>query len=199
MTRFDVSDTDYKLDILLMSRRAFTLVELLVVISIIGLLSTIAVVSMTSARSKARDGKRQADIKQIITAMQLYYDTNGRYPDASGALACNCGSSALGYCCLGYSNAATCHAGTGRGCAALNNALAPYMATIPDDPEHVPNTYGSAYLYLNQDSVGGSAAPAMHWGYDQVTNATNCFGGTFGAWGAGAGRNRYWCALTLRP
>ena len=84
-----------------MSRRAFTLVELLVVISIIGLLSSIAVVSMTSARSKARDGKRQADIKQIITAMQLYYDTNGKYPDASGTLGCNCGTLALDACCLG--------------------------------------------------------------------------------------------------
>ncbi len=183
-----------------MKRGAFTLVELLVVISIIGLLSTIAIVSMNSARSKSRDTKRIADIRQIITAMQLYYQDNGKYPDASGALGCSCGSSALGYCCLGYAEGVSCHVGTGHGCAALNSALSSYMANIPDDPEHAPNTYGSAYLYLNQDSVGGSAAPALHWGYDQVSNSTNCYGGTFGGWGGGsAGRNRYWCALTLKP
>ncbi len=183
-----------------MSRRAFTLIELLVVIAIIGLLSTIAVVSLSSARSKARDTKRQADIKQLITAMQLYYDANNKYPDASGALGCNCGTSILGMCCLGHVDGVSCHTNTARGCTALNNALVPYIANIPDDPEHAPNTYGDAYLYMNQGSVGGSSAPALHWGYDQVTNATNCFGGTFGRWdGDSAGRNRYWCALTLTP
>ncbi len=58
----------------------FTLVELLVVISIIGLLSSVVLTSVNSARMKARDARRLADIKQIQNAMQIYYEDNGAYP-----------------------------------------------------------------------------------------------------------------------
>ena len=51
----------------------FTLIELLVVIAIIGLLSSIVLVSMGPARQKARDAKRESDIRQISTAMELCY------------------------------------------------------------------------------------------------------------------------------
>jgi len=60
-------------------KSGFTLIELLVVISIIGFLSTLAVVSLNDARKKARDSKRIADIKQLQTALDLYYDTNKSY------------------------------------------------------------------------------------------------------------------------
>jgi prepilin-type N-terminal cleavage/methylation domain-containing protein len=63
------------------SRRAFTLVELLVVIAIIGLLSTVAVVATNTARAKARDVKRLADMRQMQTALELYINANGQYPD----------------------------------------------------------------------------------------------------------------------
>jgi prepilin-type N-terminal cleavage/methylation domain-containing protein len=65
----------------LRSRQAgFTLIELLVVIAIIGLLSTIAVVALNSARLKSRDAKRVSDIKQIQTALELYYNDASNYP-----------------------------------------------------------------------------------------------------------------------
>lgn len=54
--------------------KAFTLVELLVVIAIIGLLSSVALVATGPARAKAKDAKRQADIRQISFAMELCYD-----------------------------------------------------------------------------------------------------------------------------
>ena len=184
------------------NRLAFTLIELLVVISIIGLLSSIAIVSMNSARTRARDGKRQADIKQIVTAMQLYYDTNGKYPDASGALGCNCGTLALDSCCLGYNDGQTCFAGFSHGCTALTAALSPFMAKIPSDPAIPSGNYGDAYVYFDSSVTSGwvTTGPALHWGYDQVSNATNCLGGVFGQWGsASPGHSRYWCALTLKP
>jgi general secretion pathway protein G len=64
------------------NKKGFTLIELLVVIAIIGLLSTLAVVALNSARSKARDAARVADVKQIQTALELYYNSNDGYPTA---------------------------------------------------------------------------------------------------------------------
>ncbi|MDD5290385.1 MAG: prepilin-type N-terminal cleavage/methylation domain-containing protein [Patescibacteria group bacterium] len=62
--------------------KGFTLIELLVVIAIIGLLSTLAVVALNNARAKSRDAKRVSDIKQIQTALELYYQDNNGYPSA---------------------------------------------------------------------------------------------------------------------
>lgn len=62
------------------NKKGFTLIELLVVIAIIGLLSTLAVVALNSARQKSRDSKRVADMKQIQTALELYFADNNGYP-----------------------------------------------------------------------------------------------------------------------
>lgn len=67
-------------------RKGFTLVELLVVISIIGLLSTLAVVALNQARVRARDVKRLSDIKQVQTALELYYADAGAYPVEASAI-----------------------------------------------------------------------------------------------------------------
>jgi len=80
-------------------QKGFTLIELLVVISIIGLLSTIVLVSLNAAREKARDSKRKGDIHQIQLALQLYYDDHDVYPQenwcdsstGSCGSACPCG------------------------------------------------------------------------------------------------------------
>ncbi|MCX6793055.1 MAG: prepilin-type N-terminal cleavage/methylation domain-containing protein [Candidatus Falkowbacteria bacterium] len=61
-------------------KSGFTLIELLVVIAIIGVLSTMAIIALGNARAKARDSKRVADIKQISTALELYYSDYNSYP-----------------------------------------------------------------------------------------------------------------------
>ncbi|MCK9439130.1 MAG: prepilin-type N-terminal cleavage/methylation domain-containing protein [Patescibacteria group bacterium] len=62
------------------TKKAFTLIELLVVIAIIGVLATLAVVALQQARQNARDAKRMADMKQVQTALELFFNENGRYP-----------------------------------------------------------------------------------------------------------------------
>lgn len=111
-----------------MKRQGFTLIELLVVIAIIGLLSTLAVVALGSAREKSRDAKRLADMKQIQTALELYYTDNNVYPTAATAQTLGAGN----YGCLNASGFAA------AGCAN------PYMGIVPADPGANTYTYTSA-------------------------------------------------------
>lgn len=66
--------------------RGFTLIELLVVIAIIGILSSVVLASLNSAREKSRDARRVSDLKQIQLALELYFDSNTEYPDTVAAL-----------------------------------------------------------------------------------------------------------------
>jgi len=68
--------------------KGFTLVELLVVIAVIGILSTVVLLQLGSARAKARDIHLLTGIKQMETALYLYYDNNGSFP--SGWFVANC-------------------------------------------------------------------------------------------------------------
>ncbi|MBL7045344.1 MAG: type II secretion system protein [Parcubacteria group bacterium] len=65
-----------------MKKKGFTLIELLVVIAIIGILSSVVMASLNSARQKSRDAKRISDLRQIQTSLQLYYEDNQGYPSA---------------------------------------------------------------------------------------------------------------------
>lgn len=96
--------------------KGFTLIELLVVIAIIGILATIVLVSLNSARQKARDTQRVADVKQFQTALEMYFDSHAGYP-------------------------ATYDAGspTTTGLPAL--ATAGYLPAVPNDPLSVPYDY----------------------------------------------------------
>ncbi|MDO8600533.1 MAG: type II secretion system protein [bacterium] len=58
----------------------FTLIELLVVIAIIGILASIVLASLNTARRKSRDARRIADIKQIQLALELSFDQDQEYP-----------------------------------------------------------------------------------------------------------------------
>lgn len=61
-------------------KKGFTLIELLVVIAIIGILSSVVLASLNSARTKSRDTKRVADLKQLQVAYEMYFDSCRQYP-----------------------------------------------------------------------------------------------------------------------
>ncbi len=74
-----------KLSKITKNNRGFSLAEALVTMSIVGSVASLAGVQITSAVVTARDTQRKANIHQVQTALNLYYDDNGQYPVTSGA------------------------------------------------------------------------------------------------------------------
>jgi prepilin-type N-terminal cleavage/methylation domain-containing protein len=90
----------------------FTLIELLVVIAIIGLLASIILASLNTARQKGRDARRVADLKEIQLALELYYDANSGYPTSLQPLA----PSFISALPTDPSSSVICTTGTQAGC-----------------------------------------------------------------------------------
>ncbi len=76
-----------------MKNKGFTLIEILVVTTIIALLTSAAVVSYSQIGKQSRDGKRKADLEQIRAALEMYRSNNSNgYYIVSGSYNSNCAS-----------------------------------------------------------------------------------------------------------
>jgi type II secretion system protein G len=107
--------------------RGFTLIELLVVVAIIGMLASVVLASLGSARAKARDTRRLADIRQVQTALELYYSSNSsRYPST----------------------------GTGNYLANVSGLAPTYIAALPKDPVYSAGAEND-YQYWTDSPVNG--------------------------------------------
>lgn len=62
-----------------MSKKGFTLIELLVVIAIIGILSSVVLASLNTARGKGANAAVKSNLNNIRAQAEIYYDTNGNY------------------------------------------------------------------------------------------------------------------------
>ena len=115
------------------SQRGFTLIELLVVIAIIGLLSSVVLASLNTARAKARDARRLSDMRQFSIALQLYFDDNLHYPGTAEGIP---------------STGAVLGDTTDASSLAFATALKPYMSSIPADPLYQQGLLtGQSYYY----------------------------------------------------
>lgn len=125
--------------------RGFTLIELLVVIAIIGILASLILASLNTARLKARDARRVADIRELQIALELYYNSQSvpQYPAASAA----------------------CDAGAAYGLEAL--ITGGFIPQVPRDPNATPNCYRYA-------SNSASPRTTYHLGaaIEEATNPT---------------------------
>ena len=120
------------------------MIELLVVISIIGVLASVVLTSVNSARIKARDARRIADLNQIKTALEFYYDDNGYYPGVGDSGSCvtyptwDCNGYAYSFIPAGWDR--------------LANDLRLYLPRLPIDPLNSgdqPWSSGYTYAYGN--------------------------------------------------
>lgn len=119
-------------------REGFTLIELLVVIAIIGTLASVVLASLNTARVKARDANRLAQLDEIQKALELYNLDKGYYPRESDSM--------NGQICSGCSGG-------------INTVLATYMGGVPEDPSHDGTTY--YFYYDGQQACGGSPSQSV--------------------------------------
>lgn len=145
------------------NEKGFTLIELLVVIAIIGLLSTLAVVSLNSARQKARDARRQSDLKQISTAMELHMSEVETYPIHD-----------VGDCTTDNSIAQVDAASLDQTICSGNSIVAngeTLLASIPEDP-----TNSATYFYgYETDTTGAETGESSYCIWANLEGQTGSF------------------------
>lgn len=128
----------------------FTLIEMLVVISLIGVLAVIALVSFGGAQKQARDTTRKSDIKQYQTSLEMYGNlTNGLYPSKTAA------SSAFSSLC-----------------SDLNLKLEPDI-TCSQDPKNASDATFS-YSYIS-DGSNGTASATKYVLWSKLENKSGSF------------------------
>lgn len=154
--------------------RAFTLIEIIVVVALLGLIASAILASLTDAQREARDKRRIADLKSIEQALQLYYSENNAYPTESSGANGNMSTNAV-----------------------FKTLMQKHIAGTPIDPTGIGNaTY--YYYYDGNHNCGGQAQvvifarqmdKANNSNYDEFLNTT-CSGVVDGE-GRGGGVQSY--------
>jgi prepilin-type N-terminal cleavage/methylation domain-containing protein len=161
-------------------QKGFTLIELLVVIAIIGLLASVVLLALNSARAKSRDAKRISDVRQIMSGLELYFNECGSYP-----IGTNINTTTTTNAKLYTGTAATCGTNDGtatNGGIGTTSSGTVLIAQMPSSPTPADSTTcqtgtANAYSYSSTGVAGGKAA-----GY----SLTFCLGAATGGLSGGA-------------
>ena len=115
--------------------KGFTLIELLVVIALIGVLSTLILANLNSARERSRDVQRKSDLRSVQTALRLYFNDMGGYPTNNSSLEIlGCGAAGVTACTWGQ---------------IWSKGTTVYMNTLPSDPQ---SSQSYKYTQIDTDS-----------------------------------------------
>lgn len=136
-------------------RRGFSLVELLVVATVMAVLSIVGVVSYTNLNKKSRDSKRSGDLEQLRSALEMFRADKGYYP-------------AVGT--TGFTDAEDLDTGN------ANTGLVPtYIPAIPTDPRDADYGY---YYYATNGSGGNYYGYCIcGWRESQTGETSTCGAG----------------------
>ena len=110
------------------NKKAFTLMELMVVIAILGVLTTMMTGNFLTSIRRSRDAQRKNDLSTIQRALEMYYEDNKTYPIVTGT---NAGDVNFG--------ASFCHPDEPP---SLGCDIKTYMQKMPNDPNP-----GKTYFY----------------------------------------------------
>jgi len=139
-------------------KTGFTLIELLVVISIIGFLASAVMFGVNSARMKTRDAQRLSGLRQIKSAIDMYYDKYGYYPNVAP-----------------WATSEPTSFDSGSGWASLQTALSEFMLNLPKDPKPggTSGPWDGSYHYAYGVSSGGQAYDLVAE-LEEINNPNTC-------------------------
>jgi type II secretion system protein G len=125
--------------------RGFTLIEIIVVVAIIGILSSLLMANFLGARERARDATRKSDIAQIQSALEVFRSDHGYYPPSTG------------------SNIRLDRCGAGENLVGIGPNAITYMTDIPCNPAGT-EVVSEAYKY-ESNSCDASPNEYRCYGY----------------------------------
>lgn len=150
------------------TRTGFSLIEIMIVISIIAIVSGIGLSLVSALQKTTRDAQREADLRVLQSALQQYYADQNFYPNDMTSVLSSGGS--LTSCTGKYSS------------PACTNPTKTYLSVVPKDPAGTPYVFQSlknVTSAVNCDMTGGATTSNVCHFYNLCAKKENLAAGTY--------------------